>query len=98
MKPEELRALLERATATPWDYRPYEHDEHRRNRTDPYEPNGKLIVAAVNALPGLLSRIEALEEALTTIRDGRVAFNGRQGGVIETWRELARTTLTGERS
>ncbi|CAN5702843.1 hypothetical protein BH11PSE6_BH11PSE6_00130 [soil metagenome] len=40
------------------------HDEHRRNKTDPYEPIGRLIVAAVNSLPALLTRIEVLEKAL----------------------------------
>lgn len=57
---------------------PYEdHDKHRAAKTDPYGPNAELIVAAVNALPGLLRalqtpaspfpreevRAEALEEA-----------------------------------
>ncbi len=36
-------------------------DEHRRNKTDPYGPNALLIVAAVNTLPTLLSRLTSLE-------------------------------------
>jgi hypothetical protein len=41
-----------------------DHDEHRRNKTDPFEPNGRLITEAVNALPTLLTTIETLAEAL----------------------------------
>ena len=101
---DELRKLLASATANPWEYRPYEHDDwgyirgpevewsigpvkpvvaisregdtesdhnaHRRNKTDPYEPNGRLIVAAVNALPALLDRIAELETALRRIKEG----------------------------
>lgn len=37
---------------------------HRRAGTDPYEADARLIVAAVNALPSHLDRIEALEAAL----------------------------------
>ena len=37
-----------------------DHDEHRRNKTDPYGPNAELIVAAVNALPRLLNTIRDL--------------------------------------
>jgi hypothetical protein len=32
-----------------------DHDEHRRNGTDPYGPNSELIVEAINALPTLLA-------------------------------------------
>lgn len=35
------------------------HDEHRRNGTDPYRPNGELIVEAVNAIPALIEALEA---------------------------------------
>lgn len=35
-----------------------DHDEHRRNGTDPYGPNSELIVAAANALPTLLDALE----------------------------------------
>ncbi|WP_314712994.1 hypothetical protein [Sphingobium yanoikuyae] len=38
-----------------------DHDEHRRNKTDPYGPNAELIVAAINHLPALLDRLEAAE-------------------------------------
>lgn len=38
-----------------------DHDEHRRNKTDPYGPNAELIVAAINHLPALLDRLEAVE-------------------------------------
>lgn len=89
---EALRALMERATAGPWAYRPQEHDDwgfirtmiatedgwhpvvarandvsvhedhdaHRAAKTDPAEGNARLIVAAVNALPSLLTELEAL--------------------------------------
>lgn len=36
-----------------------DHSEHRRNGTDPYEDNGRLIVEAKNALPTLLTELEA---------------------------------------
>jgi hypothetical protein len=96
-----LRALLARGPATPWEYRPKEHDDwgfirgterdsiigpvkpvvalareddlesdhdqHRRDKTDPYEPAGLLIVEAVNALPGILDELEALREAVADI-------------------------------
>lgn len=41
-----------------------DHSEHRRDGTDPYEANGRLIVAAVNALPSLIGRIDMLEKGL----------------------------------
>lgn len=54
-----------------------DHDEHRRNKTDPYEPNGRLIVETINALPTLLATLQlildppdALVEAL-----GEAAWN-----------------------
>lgn len=41
-----------------------DHDEHRRNKTDPYGPNAELIVAAINHLPALLDRLEAAERGV----------------------------------
>ena len=43
---------------------PSDHDAHRWAGTDPYRPVGELIVAAINALPGLLAEREALRAAL----------------------------------
>ena len=37
-----------------------DHDAHRASKTDPAEGNAGLIVAAVNALPSLLTELEAL--------------------------------------
>jgi hypothetical protein len=51
-----------------------DHDEHRRNKTDPYEPNGRLIVAAVNALPHLLSEIATLRADLAAAREALRPF------------------------
>lgn len=90
---DELRALLAKAPALPWYYRPDKYDDwgfirggerstyglpivalgreggvksdhiqHREDKTDPYAPASELIVAAVNALPGLLDEIERLRE------------------------------------
>ena len=39
-----------------------DYPAHREARTDPYEPNGRLIVEALNALPALLDAYEALCE------------------------------------
>lgn len=47
--------------------RTQQENEHREAGTDPYGPNALLIVEAVNALPTLLARIEALEGALKLI-------------------------------
>lgn len=42
----------------------YDADEHRRNGTDPYEANARLIVEAVNSHASLKARIQVLESAL----------------------------------
>jgi len=78
-----------------------DHDEHRRNKTDPYEPNGRLIVAAVNALPHLISRVrsaeaerDALREALESIE--RLGSDGEHSGDRHArCRQIARTALKG---
>lgn len=74
------------------------HSEHRRDKTDPYEPLGKLIVAAVNALPSLLARIEALEAASVAAvpfmrHDGLCAAVGGYG-YCSCGMEPARALLT----
>lgn len=51
-----------------------DHDEHRRNKTDPYGPSAELIVAAVNALPGLLDLIEKLVAERDEAREKNAAY------------------------
>ena len=84
----ELRALLARATKEPWivtapagrlmapyvtadgDYIVSADDRTAKDAADDLA----LIVAAVNALPGLLSRVEAAESALAASRAREVAL------------------------
>jgi hypothetical protein len=44
-----------------------DHDAHRRAGTDPYRPNGELIVAAVNALPDLIQELEAAQQRVVEL-------------------------------
>ena len=68
------------------------HDEHRRDKTDPYEPNGRLIVAAVNALPHLIAELTTAREALTQIE--RLGSDGEHSGDRHArCRDIARTAL-----
>ena len=72
-----------------------DHNAHRRNKTDPYEPNGRLIVAAVNALPTLLDRIAELEAALRPFAESDIDVSGTAAIGI-TARDIlrARSALT----
>jgi hypothetical protein len=58
----------------------YDAGYHRANGTDPFEPNGRFIVEAVNALPELLSAITALQARVVEL-EGRIAA---AKSVIET--------------
>lgn len=48
---------------------PDNHDHHRRTKTDPYEPVGRLIVEVVNAAPLMLDQIEALRAENAKLRE-----------------------------
>lgn len=56
------------------DVGPDNHDHHRRMKTDPYEPVGRLIVEAVNAVPSLLYQIEALQAENAKMREALDPF------------------------
>ena len=47
-----------------------DHDAHRAAKTDPAEGNARLIVAAVNALPSLLTELEALRAERGRMAEG----------------------------
>ena len=81
----ELRRLLDEATPRPWHawnrgigYEVHTEVEHNPIRCDPLNsgfretfggPDAQLIVAAVNALPGLLDQLDAAEAALARVRE-----------------------------
>jgi DNA-binding FrmR family transcriptional regulator len=79
----ELRVLLAAATPAPWSIDPvsdrYARDEqgHVIARLDP--PDTALVVAAINALPALLDRVERAEgevAAILALLDCESAFDG----------------------
>ncbi len=111
MKTDELRALLAAATPGPWgvfqesvhdpvvintperivcEFHWYDHKPTDR------EPDAHLIVAAVNALPGLLDEIERLRAALGTACDRIVSVDEfwREETDVPKWRELASDPTT----
>lgn len=78
---QQLRELLDKATPGPWKLERSTGDELNfvgiewdargwwaKDSTLLTEPNAALIVAAVNGLPGLLARLDALEEENERLR------------------------------
>lgn len=68
-------------------------DEHRRNRTDPYEPHGRLIVEAVNALPTLLSALRSTAKEVDRLRIQMERIGWHDLTATEA-RDIARAALT----
>ena len=87
-----LRELLGKATPGPWECDDYGVDfpgarygevayvlSKTRGRFEATSDNAALIVAAVNALPALLDRIDALEAGLRSVIDAADSFCDEEG-------------------
>jgi hypothetical protein len=67
-------------------------DEHRKNKTDPYEPNGRFIAHARTDIPALLALVEAKQAEVERLRNDK---RRAEDTLLEVASDLqqARTTI-----
>jgi len=71
---------------------PKSYDDHRRDGTDPYEANAKLIIAAVNNFERLVKVLKLVDNYVGYVTDGQKYVRTR-AAIDEALKELEEMNL-----